>query len=184
MSPNIRRICAVLVLVLATPVMATERKFNPRMNNPNTDIPLYLNGVGVRKYLFAEIYTAALYLTEKKKDEKTVLESIAPKVIHMRYHRAISKADMIRAWRASLESARTADGGPFTAAIREFEKSIIATTPDLEIKYVFSAEGVTVLNPKSTHAIKAPGFSRFLLSTWIGADPPTEELKLGLLGIQ
>jgi len=189
-----RRLAGVLALVLACasslalPSRAAQLE---GLEAPERiqlgDRELVLNGIGLRTVerflLSAKIYAAALYLEAPSRDATRVLDSTAFKQINLRYLYAIDAADMQRAWAYSFEQncpSQSCDA--YEASLAQFQGLVRAVAEGDLYEYRFAGPEVTVVrNGAELGRIVDPGFSRLLLSTWIGASPPTEELKRSLL---
>lgn len=135
------------------------------------------NGTGTRRYIGLEIYRAALYLPVPMQDATAILADPAPKLILLRYARAVTAAVAATAWR---EAFAANGGGPAPPALLDWVRT---AAPGEEERYGFTAAGAQLSGPGRPDAV-LPGAaaSRGLLATWLGRAPPTEALKRGLLG--
>lgn len=178
--------CAVLLCLLypVKPVFAAGiagAEFPDKLvQNGQT---LILNGFGVRSYLGFKIYAAALYVTEKTRDETQIIASPALRVLKMHYFIDIDQDDARQAWQDSF-SALCSEPCRFSQQIMQFTSYITAINKDDQETYIFSSDGLEVVLKPERAAIKIQGrnFSELVLATWIGQFPPTEDLKQGLLG--
>jgi len=147
---------------------------------------LIRNGEGLREYGFMgiDIYAAALYLKTAAHDAAAVLSSSEPKVLHMHFLRDFTRQDTLKAWDHSF-----AQNCPPPCALPQKELAAFqAFIPDSRRgdtqTYEFYADRVNVrANSRPIGSVEGAAFSRLLLSTWIGAAPPTEALKRALLGL-
>lgn len=135
------------------------------------------NGTGTRRYIGVEIYRAALYLPVPMQDAAAILDDPAPKLILLRYARAVTAPVATTAWR---EAFAANGGGPVPPALLDWVR---ATAPGEEERYGFTAAGAQLSGPgRPDTLLPGAAASRGLLATWLGQAPPSEALKRGLLG--
>ncbi len=149
---------------------------------------LTLNGAGLRTatFLAVKVYAAALYLVAPATQSAAVLDGPFPRELRMKFLREISASDMTKAWNHSFkENCEKEDCEKLKPPMEKLIGWMADVKEGDEMVYRFFPEGVEyVVNGSSKGTIEAPGFSRLLLSTWIGKEPPTEHLKEKLLGGQ
>jgi hypothetical protein len=148
---------------------------------------LVKNGEGERLYglLGIKVYRAALYLPRRSRSDRIALDIDAPRIVRMRYIHGASADDAHRAWRAYLEKNCTPPCTWPAPGVNAFLALISAVDAGDQEQYVFRRENVEVSrNGRAIGRVEAPGFSRLLLSTWIGMAPTTSALKRALLGEQ
>ncbi len=146
---------------------------------------LRLNGMGWRTYslLRVRIYAAGLYLENPTHDAAAILASPERKAIEVRFVRDVDADRAKEAWREGFEGnchapchLRPADVAAFLAAVPSMhagDRSRLTFLPGrLEI----------TLNDRPMGTITDPIFAWAVLATFIGAEPPSESLKSGLLG--
>jgi len=148
--------------------------------------PLRLNGAGIRKKLFIDIYVAALYLPELHRRAETLLRRPPPNrvLMHVVYNN-VSKAKMDSAWEAGFSANLTSeDYQRLQARLQQF----MAMFKDLErddqvwLDYL-PEEGTRVsINGEMRGVIQGQDFNAALLSVWLGQEPVTRALKKALLG--
>ncbi len=145
------------------------------------------NGMGVRRatrfFITADIYVAALYVAERSSNARRILDSPLPKQINLQYRYAIDRDDMRRAWQYSFDKNCPAeDCSDFEAPLEQFLTGVRGVAPgDLYIYRFFEDRSEIVQPSGETLRISGGEFARLLLSTWIGAVPPSEEIKAALL---
>lgn len=148
---------------------------------------LRLNGIGLRTYsVFGiPIYVAGLYLEQPSDNPDAILQSPERKLLDIRFLRDVDAADAREAWRVGFNQNcrppcyldRT-DVQRFLAAVPSMRKGDDSTL-------LFTSRGVTVtLNGQPMADIPDPHFAATMLSTFIGAAPPTPRLKRELLGLR
>jgi hypothetical protein len=149
---------------------------------------LVLNGAGLRKRLFFNVYVIGLYLAEKKGDPNAVLQLTGPKraVIHML--RDVDAEDfteaMIDGMRPNLSEAEFKSLGPrlkmltdTIAEIKEAKKGM-----SIALDWTGSATRVAINGQTKGKPIEGEDFYRALLRIWLGDKPVQDDLKRALLG--
>ena len=149
---------------------------------------LTLNGMGVRNFSFLgiRIYVAGLYLTQPNHDAKAILASPEPKVGLLQLLHAGSKAEVEKEYREG-ERLNCGDGGCPPTDQTDFER-MVAAAPAVAVgdtsTYVFTETGFQVLSNNKVIGVYANKDLAFrMLSGFIGARPPTPELRNGLHGL-
>ena len=146
---------------------------------------LVLNGIGLRKKLWVEVYVAGLYLPETTTDARTAIESPGPKkvVMHFLTDKA-TKSKMDSAWREGFEANAPQSSETLRASIDEFV-DFFGDMKDGDVIELTMVPGVgttATLNGTEVGVISTDDFGPALLSVWLGPEPPTEDLKAGMLG--
>lgn len=143
---------------------------------------LKLNGIGLRKATVfkVKVYGAALYVNEPTHKSSVILKSTTPKVLIMKFLRDVSKEKINDAWDSAFEKN--------SAKYHEQTKKLKSLMPDAKegdsIEYLFLAEKTEVkVNQTLKGSLEGGDWGQALLATWLGDNPPTEELKNGLLGV-
>lgn len=143
---------------------------------------LKLNGLGLRKATVfkVKVYAAALYLNEVAKDPDKILSSKEPKTLMMKFFRDVSKEQINEAWDKAFES----NSSQFKVELSQL-KAIMPNAKEGDLfEYLFSKDKTEFkLNRITRGSMPGGNWGKALLSTWIGKNPPTEELKKGLLNI-
>jgi len=145
---------------------------------------LHLNGIALRTYswLRVHIYVAGLYLEHPSHDAEAILDSPEKKLLAIRFVHDVDVADAREAWQDGFEKNCRApchlapyDVERFLAAVpsmRAGDRSTLTFTPD----------GLRItMNGQTLATITNPVFSRAVLATFIGPEPPTPRLKRELL---
>jgi hypothetical protein len=178
-------VLAVLVLVtLNVPGRAAELA---GATLPNTlsagDKTLKLNGLGLRKKAMFKVYVGGLYLESPSKDAGTILAADQAKAIRMHFLRDLTKAQLVEAFQEGFEANATDKAGQKAA----FDK-MLALVPGvkegetLTFAYV-PGKGTTLrVGDKDLGAFEGKSFADAVFSIWLGAKPPSEDLKKGMLG--
>ena len=149
---------------------------------------LVLNGAGLRKRAFFQVYAMGLYLPQKATDAAVVLMQPGAKRVAMHMLRDVSAeqfsdalADGIRANHSPAEATallpRLMQLVAVMAEVKEAKKGML-------IALDWTGVGTQVLIDGSPHGRPIPGedFYRALLRIWIGDKPVQDDLKRALLG--
>ena len=143
---------------------------------------LKLNGAAFRKATVfkVKVYGAALYVKEPQKNADSILASKSPKVLMMKFTRSVSQEKINEAWDKAFEAVQD----KYKSEVHKL-KSLMPSAKDGDtLEYTFSEIQTEIKhNGKSVGTLPGGEWGKTLLSTWLGSNPPTEELKQGLLGI-
>ena len=180
----------LILLSMALPVLAADVagvRLDDKVRVANSD--LALNGAGLRKRAFFQVYAIGLYLPEKKTVAADAIAAPGPK-------------------RVAIHMLRDVDAGQFTDALMDgmkdnhSEADMKALDPRLKQLSAIMArmkeakEGMRIaldwvpvagtqvtLDGKATGApIAGEDFYRALLRVWLGDNPVQADLKKALLG--
>ena len=149
---------------------------------------LVLNGMGVRTLTVFNIrvYVAALYLPQQSHDPAQIIASTGPKVLLLQYLHAGSKAEIEQEYRKG-EQVNCGSGGCAASDQADFER-LVAAAPAVKVgdttTYVFNAHGFQVYaNNQSIGTFTNQDLAQHLLGGFIGAHPPSADLRSRLLGL-
>ena len=149
---------------------------------------LVLNGLGQRTLTVfnVKVYVAGLYLTQPNHDAAQILASTSPKVLLLQYLHGGSKSEIEQEYRKG-EQTNCADGGCNPADQSDFER-LVAAAPAVKIgdttTYIFNGHGFQVYaNNQPIGTFNNEDLAKRLLSGFIGAHPPSPELRSRLLGL-
>jgi hypothetical protein len=147
------------------------------------DKTLKLNGLGLRKKSVFKVYVGGLYLESPSKDAGAILASDQAKAIQLNFLRDLTKAQLVEAFQEGFD-ANAKDKAAQKAA---FDK-MLALVPDvkegstLTFSYV-PGKGTTLqVAGKELGVFEGKGFADAVFSIWLGAKPPSDDLKKGMLG--
>jgi hypothetical protein len=146
---------------------------------------LTLNGAGLRKKFVFKVYVIGLYLPQKSRDAKAVINSDQPKLITMKLLRDVEKDKIVDAIREGFE--HNSKGQMQALNLRLLQLGV--SVPDLKegdlLTFTFDAAGNVKLGGVATPTtIPGKDFAAALLSCWLGPDPVDGDLKAALLGRQ
>jgi hypothetical protein len=153
------------------------------------NVPLQLQGAGIRYKVFFKVYTAGLYLSTKAGTPEAVLAAPGPKRMHIVMLRDIDANELGKLFTKGMEQ---------NSPREEFSKSINGV---LRMSEMFSAKKklakgeyftvdwlpgsgtvVTVDGAVQGEPIKEPEFFNALIKIWLGNSPADWQLKDALLG--
>lgn len=147
---------------------------------------LLLNGAGIRKKFFMDIYIGALYLPARTPDVRAILSDTGPASVLMYFMRGeVSKDKITGGWNDGLEKNLSKEDMQAIAARLEQFNSYFQTVHEgdtIRIDYQ-PATGTTVrINGESRGVVTGNDFFRFLLRVWLGSKPVSKSLKQDMLG--
>lgn len=150
---------------------------------------LVLNGVGLRTLTIfrVKVYIAGLYLQRPSHDAQQILASPGPKVVVLKFLHSGSKEQIEKQFREG-EEKNCGDGSCAKSDQADFEK-LVAAAPAVEVgdtsTYIFTPKRVRVLaNNRVIGDFANADLSYHLLAGFIGARPPSEDLRDHMLGLQ
>jgi len=182
--------CVLSALVFAQHATALELagvKVDETAHVANRD--LLLNGAGIRYKAIFKVYTAALYLSEKKTTPADVINSAGPRRIELVMLRDVGSEEFGQAFMSGIqknsdmtEKAKIINQlmkfGQLFASIPELKKGDVLTTdwiPGSGTLIQFNGKKVGEVFPDVA-------FYNALMRIWIGDKPADSALKLHLLG--
>jgi hypothetical protein len=156
---------------------------------PDEDQKLVLNGAGLRKRAFFQVYAIGLYLPEKKTSAADAVNSPGPKRVAMHMLRDVAadqlgdaltdgmKDNVSEAEMKALDP-RVQQLVAIMASMKEAKKGMRIT-----LDWVPSVGTQLAVDAKSLGApIPGEDFYRALLRIWLGDNPVQADLKKALLG--
>jgi len=149
---------------------------------------LVLNGLGLRTLTFlkVKIYVAALYLPKKNSKPQAILASLGPKVIALHHIHSGSKNQVQDRYREG-EKVNCGGGGCDAALQADFERLVASAEPvnegDVTLYIVTDESFRVVFNGREVIAFAGNRLGNMIIEGFIGARPPSEELRAGLLGV-
>ncbi|MAE69769.1 MAG: hypothetical protein CME06_04785 [Gemmatimonadetes bacterium] len=183
-----RRLLALAIALLVLPLASARELSGVTMPDEITvsGSRLLLNGMGVRKKLWVEIYIGGLYLERRSASPDEILASGGTKrvVMHFVTDRA-TKSKM----RSALEEGYAKNSPGELANLRERMGELIALFGDMKKGDIVEltavpGEGLRVaLNGERKGAVEGDDFALATLRVWLGPNPPGKSLKEGMLGL-
>lgn len=145
---------------------------------------LKLNGATIRKVsLFnVKVWVSALYTEISITDAEKIINTNSTRIIDLYAIYDVPAADSVKGWKLALDTNCESKCQILDAEIQRFYKSVPDFKKGSIYRYVFSASGVVILlNEKEIFTSKDTEFRSLLLKTWIGKNPPTEQIKADLI---
>lgn len=146
---------------------------------------LQLNGLGLREATAfnVDVYVAALYVVKKSNRGSVLVDTESKKRLVMRFVRDVDADDVRKAVARGIERSKYG-GQALRAKAKKMSGWIGAVEKGDKFTYTYvPGKGVTfALNGKAKGTIAGEKFAKALFDIWLGAHPPNESLKTGLLG--
>ena len=145
---------------------------------------LVLNGLGLRTatMLKVKVYVIGLYLEEKSGDSEAIIESTQNKRLAMQFMHEVTADKLRSAWDDGFKD-NYKDVGSIEAEIAKFNATMQDVKEGDSIELDFSGDTVDiVVKGAKADSLGGSDFQKALLSIWLGAKPPGDALKDGLLG--
>ncbi len=147
---------------------------------------LVLNGAGIRKKFFMDIYVGALYLPAKTADPAAILADTGPASVLMHFlYKEVSKDKITGGWNDGLAANHTlVEMAALQPQLDAFNALFdTARKGDLiRIDYNPGSGTQVLINGTVSGTVPGEGFYRALLRIWLGAHPVSKALKQGMLG--
>ncbi|MBN1586742.1 MAG: chalcone isomerase family protein [Candidatus Omnitrophica bacterium] len=143
---------------------------------------LPLRGEGTLKFLGMQVYTAALYTGETEQGED-ILAAI-PKVLSIRYHRAIDRHVIVNAAQKNLKSNPAVDFNSIAARVEQMAACYESVQKGdvYELEYAPGRGTRLLLNGDLKTEIPGDDFAAAYFGIWLGERPIHPKLREQLLG--
>ena len=180
----------IAVMLLAAGVRADAAELHG-VDMPETQklagTQLHLNGIAVRTYswLRVNIYVAGLYLERATHDAEQILRSNDRKLLRVRFLHDVDADQAREAWREGFENNCRPPCRLAADDIARFLRNVPAMRAGDETLLAFDPGGLEIVtNGRRIGLISDRMFATAVLATFIGPEPPTAQLKAGLLGVE
>lgn len=180
-------LCCVLLSWGAAAVEVKGVSLSDRLHVGKRD--LVLNGAGVRsKFVFLDLYVAALYLPEKTRSSDAVLSGAGENRMALHILRAIDSETLSTSFHKAIALNLTrAELAALDVQLRQFSALFTmmseAKEGDVITMDYAPGKGTNInFNDVTIGRIEGAAFNRALLKVWLGSKPVQEDLKKGLLG--
>jgi hypothetical protein len=144
---------------------------------------LILNGTGWRKaFLGIKVYHAGLYLTGQSLDGEQIINASEVRQVAMKFSRDVGLEKITSSYKEGLEKNGVdlktieADFNKFISLMSDLKEDDLLALTIAPTKVVITINGVD----KGT--VDSDLLGKSLLRIWLGKNPPSEDLKTGLLG--
>ena len=176
----------LLLWLLAFPAFSAEVA---GVKIPDEDQKLQLNGAGLRKRVFFQVYVIGLYLPEKKAAAADAIGAAGAKRIAIHMLRDVGADTFVGALSDAMRDnhsaadykalePRIAQLGAILAEMKEAKKGMVIM---LDLVPGGSTQ-VSVNGKPAGGPIAGEDFYRALLRIWLGDNPVQDDLKKALLG--
>lgn len=148
---------------------------------------LRLNGIGLRTYsiLHIHVYVAALYLEAPSHDAAAILASPGKKLLIIRFVHDVDADAARKVWQEGFESNCRSPCRLDPIQVARYLAAVPAVHEGDTGMWIFTPGSLQItLNGKLLGVITDAAFSREILATFIGPEPPTARLKRELLGLR
>jgi hypothetical protein len=152
------------------------------------DVPLVLNGAGVRSEYFVNVYVAALYAPQKSTDANILITEKAQRRMLMVLQHDFGAGRMLNAFHKGIvANLSEAEQTALKPRIDEYDQAMIKLKEVKQgdrLTFDLGADGGLVLsrNGEVQATIAGPGMASAMLKIWLGEHPPQDDLKKALLG--
>jgi hypothetical protein len=146
---------------------------------------LALNGLALRTYSFLKvhIYVAGLYLEKRTSDAKAILDSKQTKLLRFAFLRDVDAEAARKSW---AEAFARSCGEPCRLPAESIDRFLAAVPSVREGEtstLLFNDRGMDFfMNGRLVGRVADTEFARIILATFIGQNPTSQEVKVGLLG--
>jgi hypothetical protein len=151
------------------------------------DKSVSLNGGGIRKKLFFNLYTGGLYVSKKSSDANAIINADEAMAVRLQITSSvISSENMSEAISEGFEKSTGGKVAPLKSKIDKFidtfKKEEIVEGNVFDIIYVPGKGVESYKNGKLQGTIEGMDFKKALFGIWLGADPADAGLKAAMLG--
>lgn len=149
---------------------------------------LALNGAGVRRRFFIDVYVGALYLP-RRADTPAAVEALpgAKRMAMYFVHSEVAADKLVRAWTEGFQKNSTPEEfRALRARIANFNGFFPTLRKGDRVDMDFEADGTVGvwINDRLRGRVRGADFARALLRVWLGEHPADAGLKKSLLGGQ
>jgi len=181
-----RTLVLALVLLLSAPAWAGKLEGITMPDQASiSGKTLHLNGMGVRKKLWIEVYVAGLYLETPTHQAAQIVSADEVKQVRMHFMTGLAtKGKMDDAWDDGFEANNPDTVDSLKPRIETF-KGYFGDMKDgdvVDITYVPEEGTTVVINGARKGTIEGKDFNEALMRVWFGDHPPSSGLKAGMLG--
>ena len=179
----------LILLVLGALVISAQGKEIAKVEMPDAlkrdQAELKLNGAGVRKKFFMDLYVGGLYLQKPSSDAARIIKADEPMAIRLNIISGlITSQKMEKATREGFSNSTGGNTAPLQKQIEEFIavfKAEIKKGDVYEMVYL-PGQGTAVLkNDKPACTIAGMDFKQALFGIWLCDKPAQKSLKKAML---
>ena len=177
----------LLAVLVTTPVAAAELAGVSMPDEVTVrGTRLVLNGLGLREWSFLriDVYVAGLYLRERMHDPEAIIGSPGPKRLELRMVRSLDRSSIAESWAKGIRKSAGKDYPALEDRVASLNSQLtdVRRGDTVALTQIPGEGTVLEMNDKTLATVPGEDFARALWRIWLGATPPTIELKKGLLG--
>ncbi len=152
------------------------------------DVPVQLNGTGIRTKWFFKVYVAALYLPQKQTSAEAIIADENPQRIALHMLRDLGEKKFLHAFIEAIEANHTkAEMAQMDDQIKQMSDIFhlvggVKSGDVITLDYLPSIGTQISVNGVTYGMIAGAMFHRALLKIWLGTEPVQADLKSELLG--
>jgi len=171
-------------LLLAFPAKAVDFEEKTRVG----EAELVLNGAGLRKRFFFEVYAIGLYLPKKARSAAEAIAAPGPKRVRIHMLRDVGADQFSQALvdglRANVDEAQFKALEPRVQQLTGIMAGMKEAKSGMTIALDWTGAATRVEAAGKPAGVPIPGedFYRALLAIWLGEHPVQDDLKKSLLG--
>lgn len=191
LGDSMRRLIVALVAVLSfSNALAAEVagvRFDDSVRLADSNV--VVNGAGVRKKVFFQVYAMALYLPEKRSDAAAVLSDKGAKRVAITLMRDLTAQQFVDALQEGIaDNHSETEAAALKDRVRQFSEAMLSvgeakTGSTVLIDWIPGAgTRLTVNGEAKGKDIDGDDFFAALLRIWLGSKPVQDDLKQALLG--
>ncbi|MFP4598306.1 MAG: chalcone isomerase family protein [Persicimonas sp.] len=178
---------AVLVVGLSSSASAAECVGVSVPNTVTVDgTELTLNGQGLREATVfkVDVYVASLYVKSRSNNGQKLATSNSPKRLVLSFVRDVDRSDVTDAYKESFKKTAGSKHSALAPKLNKLNSWMSAMEEGDTQTYTYTPDdGLEVnINGKTKGTIEGKDFAEAFFSIWLGANPPNDGLKRGLLG--
>jgi len=148
---------------------------------------LVLNGVGLRAKkkmgMSFRVYVAGFYAKAKTDDSQKIINDGETRVIDMVFLRNVDKKTITESWTEHISQNCKVSCDQISESMKPFLDGLTDMKDQGRMRLVFDKKGLTMNSGGVEKRIEDASLSTNVISVFFGANPPTPELKRGLLGL-
>lgn len=187
MKALIMALALLLIAPLAYSELIAGIHIDEKITAENGEI-LQLNGVGLRKKLWVDIYVGSLYLAEKNSNIAEILSTSTAYRLQIDFvYKEVAKQKLQNAWRDGFEKNQNKETMTQLKSRTELFYSYFETNAvkgdRYSLDYIPGTGTKITKNKKLKGIIPGVDFKNALLEIWLGNFPADSGLKKGLLGL-
>jgi len=148
---------------------------------------LQLNGMGLREATIFNfpVYVSGLYLEKPSHNPSEILKSDQMKRVQLHFVRDVDAKDIRHAWDDAFRKNSGGDLESLRAPLEKLQALVSDMKKGEAIGINIYPERVDISkNARRIGSVEVSRrFGEVLLASWLGPEPPNEELKVGMLGL-